>query len=563
MAYLVGKKQKGKTYYYLTESARVGGKPRIVSQQYLGSAEEIAERLSEAGPGEPDRTQHLRFGDVAAVWKMLDQLGVVGIIDDVVGSRRSDAAASVGTYMALACCNRVVAPCSKLAFAEWWAKTTGNRLVGHLPPSALDHRRFWDAMDAISPAQLLEIERRVTAAMVSSFDLDLSGLVLDMTNFATYIDSANDRAPIAQRGHAKQKRTDLRLVGLGLVVTTDGGVPLLSHAYAGNRHDVSQFGDVLSELVARWGTLAADTDGLTLVYDAGQDSAANQTAVADSPLHFVGSLPPSDHPDLLAVGRRRYNVVDTEQFPGLTAFEARTTALGGDYRVIVTHSDRFHAKQSRGFDQTLAKAMRQLNELADRLGRGKTRKDRIGIEAEIARITRARWVSRVVTTTLSGSAPADFALTIAIDDDARRELEDELFGKRVLFTDREDWSIEDVVGAYRSQHHVESDFRQMKDRKVVSFNPMFHWTDDKIRVHVFYCVLALAVARLMRREAAKAGLDMSVRALLSTLGEIEETVLLYQGDRGRPRARHMLTEMDPTQGRLYDLFGLEDLAPKR
>jgi len=563
MAYLVGKKQKGKTYYYLTESARVGGKPRIVSQQYLGSAEEIAERLSEAGPGEPDRTQHLRFGDVAAVWKMLDQLGVVGIIDDVVGSRRSDAAASVGTYMALACCNRVVAPCSKLAFAEWWAKTTGNRLVGHLPPSALDHRRFWDAMDAISPAQLLEIERRVTAAMVSSFDLDLSGLVLDMTNFATYIDSANDRAPIAQRGHAKQKRTDLRLVGLGLVVTTDGGVPLLSHAYAGNRHDVSQFGDVLSELVARWGTLAADTDGLTLVYDAGQDSAANQTAVADSPLHFVGSLPPSDHPDLLAVGRRRYNVVDTEQFPGLTAFEARTTALGGDYRVIVTHSDRFHAKQSRGFDQTLAKAMRQLNELADRLGRGKTRKDRIGIEAEIARITRARWVSRVVTTTLSGSAPADFALTVAIHDDARRELEDELFGKRVLFTDREDWSIEDVVGAYRSQHHVESDFRQMKDRKVVSFNPMFHWTDDKIRVHVFYCVLALAVARLMRREAAKAGLDMSVRALLSTLGEIEETVLLYQGDRGRPRARHMLTEMDPTQGRLYDLFGLEDLAPKR
>jgi transposase len=563
MAYLVGKKQKGKTYYYLTESARVGGKPRIVSQQYLGSAEEIAERLSEAGPGEPDRTQHLRFGDVAAVWKMLDQLGVVGIIDDVVGSRRSDAAASVGTYMALACCNRVVAPCSKLAFAEWWAKTTGNRLVGHLPPSALDHRRFWDAMDAISPAQLLEIERRVTAAMVSSFDLDLSGLVLDMTNFATYIDSANDRAPIAQRGHAKQKRTDLRLVGLGLVVTTDGGVPLLSHAYAGNRHDVSQFGDVLSELVARWGTLAADTDGLTLVYDAGQDSAANQTAVADSPLHFVGSLPPSDHPDLLAVGRRRYNVVDTEQFPGLTAFEARTTALGGDYRVIVTHSDRFHAKQSRGFDQTLAKAMRQLNELADRLGRGKTRKDRIGIEAEIARITRARWVSRVVTTTLSGSAPADFALTVAIHDDARRELEDELFGKRVLFTDREDWSIEDVVGAYRSQHHVESDFRQMKDRKVVSFNPMFHWTDDKIRVHVFYCVLALAVARLMRREAAKVGLDMSVRALLSTLGEIEETVLLYQGDRGRPRARHMLTEMDPTQGRLYDLFGLEDLAPKR
>jgi transposase len=563
MGYLVGKKQNGKTYYYLTESARVNGKPRIVSQQYLGSADEIALRLSEAGPGEPDRSQHLFFGDVAAVWGMLDRLGVVGIIDDVVGSRRSDAGASVGTYIALAALNRVVAPCSKLAFADWWAKTTGDRLVGHLSPGALDHRRFWEAMDVITAAQLKEIERRITEAMVEVFDLDLSGLVLDMTNFATYIDSANERAPIAQRGHAKQKRNDLRLVGLALVVSTDGAIPLLSHAYAGNRGDVTQFAQVLGELVTRWGALAKESDELTLVYDAGQDSEANQAAVAASPLHFVGSLPPSQHPDLLAIAKGRYEVVDDERFPGLIATEGRTSALGAEYRVIVTHSETFHAKQSRSFDQTLAKARRALVALAERLERGKTRKDRDAVEAEIAGIAKPRWVSRVISTTLSGDRPAAFRLSFSEDAVARRALEEELFGKRILFTDHDDWEVADVVGAYRSQHHVESDFRQMKDRAVVSFNPMFHWTDDKIRVHVFYCVLALALARLMRREAAQAGLDMSVRELLGTLGEIEETVLLYQGDRGRPRARRMLTEMDPAQERLYDLFGLADHAPTR
>ena len=563
MAYLVGKKQNGKTYYYLTESARVNGKPRIVSQQYLGSADEIALRLSQAGPGEPDRSQHLSFGDVAAVWGMLDRLGVVGIIDDVVGSRRSDAGASVGTYIALAALNRVVAPCSKLAFADWWAKTTGERLVGHLSPGALDHRRFWEAMDAITAAELIEIERRITEAMVDVFDLDLSGLVLDMTNFATYIDSANERAPIAQRGHAKQKRNDLRLVALALVVSTDGGIPLLSHAYGGNHPDVTQFSHVLGELVARWGALAKESDQLTLVYDAGQDSEANQRAVAASPLHFVGSLPPSQHLDLLAIAKRRYAVVDAERFPGLSAVETRADALGAEYRVIVTHSETFHAKQSRSFDQTLAKARRALVALAERLERGKTRKDRDAVEAEIAKIVRPRWVSRVITTTLSGDRPAAFGLSFSEDAVARRALEEELFGKRVLFTDRDDWEVADVIAACRSQHHVESDFRQMKDRTVVSFNPMFHWTDEKIRVHVFYCVLALALARLMRREAAQAGLDMSVRELLSTLGEIEETVLLYQGDRGRPRARRMLTEMDPTQERLYDLFGLADHAPTR
>src|SRR6266536_1219447 len=80
--------------------------------------------------------------------------------------------------------------------------------------------------------------------------------------------------------------------------------------------------------------------------------------------------------------------------------------------------------------------------------------------------------------------------------------------------------------------------------------------DQKIRVHGFYCVVALMVARLMRREAQRAGVSMSVGELLQTLGGIQETVLLYQGERGRPRARRMLTEIDPTQRRLYDLFGL-------
>src|SRR6266487_3744141 len=114
MASLVAKKQGQRTYYYLVESARVGGKPRIVSQRYLGSAEEIAARLSERGPGEPDRTRHLAFGDLAAVWAMLERLSVGEIIDEVVGARRADAQASVGTYIALAVANRLVDPCSKL-----------------------------------------------------------------------------------------------------------------------------------------------------------------------------------------------------------------------------------------------------------------------------------------------------------------------------------------------------------------------------------------------------------------------------------------------------------------
>ena len=562
MAYLVGKKQDGKTYYYLTESARVNGKPRIVSQTYLGSAEEIAQRLSESGPGEPDRSRHLAFGDLAAVWGVLDRLGVARIIDEVVGSRRADAAASVGTYIALAAANRVVDPTSKLGFCDWWATTAGDRLV-KMSSASLDHRRFWDAMDTLSTGQLCEIERRITARMVDTYEVDLTGLVLDMTNFATYIDSANDRAPIAQRGKAKQKRTDLRLVGLGLVVSVDGGIPLVSHAYAGNRHDATQFKDVVAELVNRFGTFGHPQEGLTVVFDAGQCSQDNLELVANGPLHFVASLPPSDHPDLMAIGRDRYTSVDPTRFVGLSALETTKVIFGHERRIVVTFSESFSDKQTAGFAQTLAKAHRQLDAVADRLARGKTRKTRDNVEAEIDKILGPRWLKRVLKVTLTGTTPAELRLTWHTDARAKTALATELFGKRVIFTDRLDWPVADIIAGYRSQSHVEADFRQMKDPKVVSFSPMFHWTEQKIHVHVFYCVLALTVARLMCRETQRAKMPMSVRELLSTLAKIEETVLLYQGERGRPRARRMLTEMDNAQTRLYNLFNLDVYAPKR
>ena len=196
MASVVGKKRGNQTYYYLVESARVNGKPRIVEQQYLGSAQEVMARLSGAPAGSPERTQHKKFGDLAAVWGILERLEVAEAIDAVCGSRRSDAGASVGTYLALATLNRVVAPCSKLAFEPWWATTAGPRFT-KVAVAATDHRRFWDAMHALDTDKLETAERAISTAMVTEFGLDLSALALDMTNFATFIDSANDHAPIA------------------------------------------------------------------------------------------------------------------------------------------------------------------------------------------------------------------------------------------------------------------------------------------------------------------------------------------------------------------------------
>ena len=562
MASIVGKRRGRRTYYYLVESARVDGEPRIISQQYLGTAEEVLARLSGVATGAPVRTQHKRFGDLAAVWSVLERLDVAGVIDRVV-PRRSHAGASVGTYLALATANRVVAPCSKLGFADWWATTAGPRWV-RIPPAALDHRRFWEAMDRLSEQQLRMVEAELGRRMVAEYGLDLQGLVVDMTNFATFIDSTNGRAPIAQRGKAKQKRMDLRLVGLGLVVTRDGGVPVVSHAYAGDRPDVTQFTAVIDELLARYQDLTAHVESLTVVYDAGQNSKDNHARIEQARIGFVGSLPPSDHPELLAIPAARYTPVDADRYPGVSCVDTTVTALGVTRRAVLTHSPTLQQAQSRGLDQTLAKAQGRLAELGARLARGRTRRDRGAVEREITTILRPRWVADVITATLTGDAPATFRLSWHTDQAARRRLERRIFGKRILFTNRDEWTTAEVVAAYRSQSEVEAGFRQLKDPQVVSFSPMHHWTDQKIRVHVFYCVLALAVAHLLRRHADQAGLHLSVRELLAELAGIQETVLLYHdGGKGRPRARRILTDRTPTQQALYDLFTLDRYAPTR
>ena len=557
---MISKKINGKIYYYLAVSARVGGKPRIVEQKYLGTAEDVAAAVA-GGTAMPARSKHLAFGDLAATWWVIDKLGVVEIVDAVVGGRRSDAGASVGTYLALAAINRVVDPCSKRAFASWWATTAGEHLLT-IRAAALDHRRFSDAMHVLDAAALAQIEARIAQRMIEVFALDVSSLALDMTNFATFIDSTNTKAPIAQRGKAKQKRFDLRLVGLGLVITRDGGVPLLSHAYPGNNNDVSQFATMIDELARRHRCLGGDTSQLTVVFDAGQNSEANFAALSGLGLSYVGSVPPSDQSDLLAIPLARYQSID--RFEGLHASEVSVTALGRTHRGVLTHSAELHAGQSRGLTQTLATAHRELTQIADTLARGRARRTRAQLEAALDKIVNKQYLREIATYTLTGDTPATFRLSWTIDPAARSQLEDKIFGKRILITDHHDWTTADVIAGYRSQSDAEFGFRQMKDPHVVSFSPMHHFTDAHIRVHVFYCVLALMIAHLMRRHAHQHGIDLSVRALLDALAGIEETVLLYPGPtRGRPKARRMITDTDQLQQHLFEIFQLHRWAPVR
>src|SRR5271167_3026931 len=285
MPSLTKKVIRGRPYYYLRECQRVEGKPKIIWQQYLGSAADLVQRLQGGGA---QRAVVREFGASAACLAIAQQLDVLGAIDRLVPKRSSNGI-SVGQYLLIAALNRCVAPSSKAQLAAWYAQTVLPSLLG-VRSEQLSSQRFWDNMSRIDEKDIARIEAALVRTAVAEFGLDLRCLLFDATNFFTFVDSFNLRSTLPQRGHSKEGRDNLRIVGLALLVTADGDVPLLHHCYEGNQHDSTTFGQLVPEIAPRCRELSQGLADITLVFDKGNNSEDNLATVAQAEIHFVGSL---------------------------------------------------------------------------------------------------------------------------------------------------------------------------------------------------------------------------------------------------------------------------------
>src|SRR5713226_2413234 len=390
MPSLTKKIVRGRPYYYLRECQRVNGKPKVVSTIYLGSAENIRDRLLRPQPAEVAVQE---FGGSAATFSMAQALDVVAVIDRHVPKRGSQGP-SVGHYLLLAALNRCLAPTSKSGIAHWYRKTALRRWLP-FTANQLSSQRFWDNMERVSPQQIAAIERDLAQTAVSRFGLDLRCLLFDATNFFTFLDSFNLRAKLPQRGHGKQGHDHLRLLGLAVMVTADGEVPLFHHTYAGNQHDSVTFQSVAEQLFARCRSFSQEVRQITLVFDKGNNSQDNLKLVDQSALHFVGSLVPTQHPDLLAIPRKAMRRLDRAQLPAAWAYRTHKRVFGVNRSVVVTFNQKFFRAQSRTLSREIHKRQRKLEKLQSRLlarrpeDRGK-KPTVAGVKKQIQEILRGR-----------------------------------------------------------------------------------------------------------------------------------------------------------------------------
>jgi transposase len=419
-------------------------------------------------------------------------------------------------------------------------------------------------MDSLPVEAIEKIENQLLEKVLDIYQLQTDTLFLDTTNFFTYIHTTNTRCTIAQRGQNKQKRYDLRQVGLAMVVTRQDMIPLFHLAYQGNINDTKVFGTLIQSIKSRLKALELDIEKHTVVFDRGNNSKKNLAIVEKLKLHYVGALTPYHHKGLIDEAEDNFREVDVDGTM-IQVYRDKRVIWQSERTVIVFISEQFKAGQIRGVYQTLSKKEKLLKQLQSQLRNpGAKRRDRKQLENKIMGLLKGQYMSNLINWSLDEISQGMFNLKFSINQQKLSEIEDNL-GFRIIMTDRHDWSTVDIIKAYYGQSRIENAFKNLKNPHHLALKPQFHWTDQKIMVHYFICVLGyLLTAILWRQARSKAQFNGSLDTLLDMLNNIRLATLLEESKtRGRVKAIYKLEEISDEEDLLLEALEIKDLHNDR
>jgi len=553
MASLQKKKTHGKEYWYIVECRRVKGKPRPFVLEYLGNAQTLLRRLrKEEGQKKLKSFSH---GAVYALLKIAQDMELPSILKKHLTGQQRGGLPIADTLLAGAI-YRSLNPGSKRRFSRWAKGTTLPKLMG-FDAAKVTSQHFWDQMDEVSDEAIERIENDIAGQVGKTCGLGHSVLFYDTTNFYTYIATKNHRVSLAQRGHNKQKRHDLKQFNLGLITTREFLLPLLSYVYEGSRNDVSIFPDYLKMMIKRLKSILGSIEDITLVFDKGNNSQKGMEVLEEAKIGYVGSLSIYSHKDLISVPSHEYYPVELSTGGKILAHRSEKMLWGGKHTILIKRSDKLKEGQIRGLFRDINKKTLALEDLKEKLTSPKAKKrKRDQLEKQVDRLLSGQFIKEVIRVTIHErkGRKSGFDIDYQIDEKKKERIIEDIFGKKLLFTNRGEWTDAEIIEAYHGQGRIEKLFRHLKNPYYLAVRPQFHWTDQKIKVHTFICLLGLLLAEGLRKRISEAGIKMSLEEILFHLGNIREsTTIFFTGKRGRPRVALQLEEMDETQEKLFDI----------
>ena len=566
MASIIRKKKGNQVYYYVATSGRVDGKPRITHQTYLGTAERLAQLVRDKAAPVPLEACARDAGLPAALWQAARLSGALDALLSVWPAPRRGP--SIPHFLLLAAFHRICAPGPKTEVADWYRHSVLADLWG-FSPARFSSQAFWDHFDAIDVSDSLEqphpdeLERAQLALLQAFRDRELVSqrvLAYDTTNFHTWVATTNTRNQLAQRGCNKQKRHDLRQIGLSYALDGEHGLGLCHHVYPGNVTDRDELPACLGRITRLLDGASIPRETVTLVLDKGSAALANTLELQASGLGWIAALPWDQAPATLRT-RPVEQLEAVAGEPGVRVAAERTLVHGDEYLGVIRHSAGFAAEQCQSVGTSLAKATQKLRALAREIRRPQDRHTERGLRNRIQRWLQPNFVGHVLRYELQRGAGRSWDLQFTVDDDALHRLWTERFGRTTLVTNRLDWSAAQVATAYNGQQHAERVFRGLKGGDWLGWGPLHHWTDSKIRVHAFYCLLGVSLLQSLLRQARAVWPTLTMEGLKHELGQIQRIDLLYPplGAKGPPRVATITSKQTLTQAALVSELQLEKL----
>lgn len=525
--HLVEKSFQGRRYFYLVEKERRG--KRVVTRRtvYIGNRQRLAELIQvQASSTFPTSFTSQEVGASLAFAMVAQELGIEGLIDEACPVRAG--ATPVGRQLLLIALHRVLAHRWENGLSHLRELYTGCALAELLPvpDTTLDDRRLCETLARLTTKQVESIESAVVERVIEREGLKLDALAFDCTNFDSYA-AASTRSRLLKRGHAKSGRP-LRALGMGLLVTEDGGIPLLSLSYPGNENDVTAFRRFLGALDRRRTSLSLPLDA-TIAADGGNISKAILRRLEQGgkhARHYVLRLP-----ERHACALSRVASVDLPILEGLQgkvrAQKYDGPVYGVNRCVVDTYSPRMHRRQLPGLVRDRKKARADLAHLQRQLDlqrQGLRRIKPITLSALKRRITKALAREHMQNVFSVQVEPGDLAPTLSFHESEAewQRLETHVLGRTLLVTSRKDWSAARIVRASRQQSHNERFFREIKDPAGASMLPLRHRRDPALRASALVVVLGLMLAKVILRRLQKAGVEVrSVGRMLRHLKGIQ------------------------------------------
>jgi transposase len=208
-----------------------------------------------------------------------------------------------------------------------------------------------------------------------------------------------------------------------------------------------------------------------------------------------------------------------------------------------------------------SEALSSLKQRVLELRRDKQRRNRARIERDIENYLKGRQhLGEVIRFKLAGEDP-HLTVSYEFDQAAFDALAQGTFGRLVLMTDRHNWSTAEIIRAYHGQSAVEAAFAHLKDPMHLALRPQRHWTDQKLHVHVFTCVLGFLLASLLHLRARRANAPYaSMESLIEALGRVRRVMIVRRSAArtGKPseRTTYQLEEIEPEMAPLLPILGV-------